>query len=87
MIKVHIVTEKYTKDRGWVQQLESRKLDLESLIRVVGFMDKLDKVNLTKDIYLGIDPYAEDVYGKLEYIAANSLEKLKELQYEYSQDI
>ena len=77
MIKVHfITTETYSKE-----------LDLEALIRVVGSSDKLDRVDLTQDVYLGIDPYAEDVHGKLEYIATNSLEELRNLRYEYTQDI
>ena len=50
-------------------------------------MHILDSIDLTQDVYLGINPYAEDVHGVLEYIATNSLEALETLRYEYALDI
>ena len=87
MIKVHFITKHYSKELGWFNIDRQKSLDLEELIRVVGCTHILDTVDLTQDVYLGINPYAEDVYGKLEYIVANSLEDLRNLQYEYTQDI
>ena len=87
MIKVHFITENYSKELAWTTIEECKELALEELIMVVGCTHILSSVDLTQDVYLGINPYAEDVHGKLEYIAANSLEELKKLQYEYAQDI
>lgn len=87
MIKIHFITKNYSKELGWFTIDQQKSLDLEELIQVVGGMHILDSIDLTQDVYLGINPYAEDVHGVLEYIATNSLEELNKLQHEYAQDI
>ena len=87
MIKVHFITKNYSKELGRFTIDRQKSLDLEELIKAVGCTHILSSVDLTKDVYLGINPYAEDVHGTLEYIASNSLEELRKLQYEYAQDI
>lgn len=81
MIEVHFVGKEVTTEYMSYEEL------LKILPRHESYYKFPDTIKIDGEVFLGIDPYAEDVHGKQEFLLEYSKEALQDLQYTYAQEI